>query len=197
MITFRSPVRADALQRPDRSYVLITPCRDEGAFIRRTLESVRAQTLPPAAWVVVDDGSTDQTPRILEECSRRLGYLRVVRRADRCRRSVGPGVVSAFYEGLASVELDRFDYLCKLDADLDLPPRYVETLIERMETNPRIGTCSGKPYFMNPRSGALVSEMIGDETSAGMTKFYRTECFRQVGFVQAVMWDGIDCHRCR
>ena len=31
-----------------------------------------------------------------------------------------------------------------------------------------------------------------------MTKFYRTECFEQIGgFVREVMWDGIDCHRCR
>jgi hypothetical protein len=31
-----------------------------------------------------------------------------------------------------------------------------------------------------------------------MTKFYRVECFREIGgFVPHVMWDGIDCHRCR
>ncbi len=40
--------------------------------------------------------------------------------------------------------------------------------------------------------------MIGDENSLGMTKFYRTSCFRQIGgFVREVMWDGIDGHRCR
>jgi hypothetical protein len=43
-----------------------------------------------------------------------------------------------------------------------------------------------------------VSEKCGDETSVGMTKFYRVECFREIGgFVRQVMWDGIDCHRCR
>jgi hypothetical protein len=34
--------------------------------------------------------------------------------------------------------------------------------------------------------------------SVGMTKFYRTSCFEEIGgFVPEVMWDGIDCHRCR
>jgi poly-beta-1,6-N-acetyl-D-glucosamine synthase len=164
--------------------------------MRRTLESVAAQTVPPASWVVVDDGSTDATPAILDEYSKKLPYLRVVRRADRGRRSVGPGVVEAFYAGLDTVDLDDFTYLCKLDLDLDLPPRYFELLIQRMEGDPRMGTTSGKPYF--ERDGALVPEVGGDEMSVGMTKFYRTACFREIGgFVREVMWDGIDCHRCR
>jgi glycosyltransferase involved in cell wall biosynthesis len=181
-----------------RRIVLVSPCRDEARYMRRTLDSVAAQTLQPALWVVVDDGSTDQTPRILEEYGARLPYLRVVRREDRGTRAVGPGVIEAFYAGLESVDLDDFEYLCKLDLDLELPPRYFQTLVERMEADPRLGTCSGKPYFPHPQTGALVSEACGDETSVGMTKFYRTECFRQIGgFVRQVMWDGIDNHRCR
>jgi glycosyltransferase involved in cell wall biosynthesis len=181
-----------------RRYVLISPCRDEAEHMRRTLDSVMAQTVPPALWIVVDDGSTDETPAILADYSSRVPYLRVVRRADRGKRSVGPGVIEAFYAGLESVTLDEFEYVCKLDLDLDLPPRYFERLMERMEANPRLGTTSGKPYFVAPRGGGLVAEVCGDEMSVGMTKFYRVKCFREIGgFVREVMWDGIDCHRCR
>jgi len=182
---------------PGRRYVLITPCRDEAAFARRTLESVVAQSVRPAQWVIVDDGSTDATPAILAEYAARFAFIRIVRREDRGRRSVGPGVVEAFYAGLETIDLTQFDYLCKLDLDLDLPPRYFELLMQRMEAEPRLGTCSGKPYY-RARNGRLVSEACGDETSVGMTKFYRVKCFRQLGgFVREVMWDGIDCHRCR
>lgn len=181
-----------------RRYVLISPCRDEAAYMRRTLDSVSAQSVPPSLWVVVDDGSTDETPAILADYATRLPYLRVVRRNDRGGRSVGPGVIDAFYEGLDTVKLDDFDYLCKLDLDLDLPKQYFERLMERMESDPRIGTTSGKPYFVDPKTGALVSELCGDEMSVGMTKFYRVDCFQEIGgFVRQVMWDGIDCHRCR
>ena len=39
---------------------------------------------------------------------------------------------------------------------------------------------------------------MGDEISGGQSKFYRMDCFREIGaFVEEVMWDVIDCHRCR
>jgi glycosyltransferase involved in cell wall biosynthesis len=184
--------------KPGPRYLVVSPCRDEAKHMRRTLESVAAQSVPPAAWVVVDDGSTDETPRILEEYALRLPFLRVVRIADRGRRAVGPGVVEAFYRGLAAVELEDFDYVCKLDMDLDLPLRYFEHLLRRMEEEPRLGCTSGKAWFQHPRTGALVREAIGDEVSVGASKFYRVACFREIGgFVREVMWDGIDCHRAR
>ncbi len=166
--------------------------------MRRTLDSLGRQTLPPLLIVAVDDGSTDQTPQILEQYRTRLPSLRVVRREDRGVRAVGPGVIEAFYAGLATVDLDEFDYLCKIDLDLELPDRYFEILVGRMEADARLGTCSGKPYYPHPTTGRPISEGTGDETSAGMTKLYRVECFRQIGgFVRQVMWDGIDNHRCR
>jgi glycosyltransferase involved in cell wall biosynthesis len=185
-------------QQAHRRYVLISPCRDEAAHMRRTLDTVAAQSVLPQLWVVVDDGSTDETPAILEEYAKKLPYLRVVRRTDRGRRAVGPGVIEAFYAGMEGVDLDECDYLCKLDMDLDLPPRYFELLMQRMERQPRLGTTSGKPWFIHPSSGEKVPEVCGDEMSVGMTKFYRVACFREIGgFVRQVMWDGIDCHRAR
>ena len=68
-------------------------------------------------------------------------------------------MIDAFYAGLATVDLDDFDYVCKLDLDLDLPPRYFERLIERMEADPRLGTSCGKPYFLRPRTGARAGDV--------------------------------------
>lgn len=181
-----------------KRYCLITPCRDEAAFARRALASVTSQTIPPARWVIVDDGSRDETPAIVEEYAARFPFITLVRRVDRGHRKVGAGVIEAFNEGLATVDLDDFEYICKFDLDLDVPSGYFEGLMARMEAEPRLGTTSGKPWFVHPRSGALVAEVCGDEMSVGMTKFYRTTCFREIGgFVSQVMWDGIDCHRAR
>ncbi len=178
-------------------YVIISPCRDEATHMRRTLDSVMRQSVPPDLWVIVDDGSTDETPAILAEYAARLPYLRIIRRENRGKRSVGPGVVEAFNVGFESIDAKAFDYLCKLDLDLELPGTYFEELIRRMRADQRLGTCSGKPYYPDS-DGRLVSEKCGDEMSVGMTKFYRMDCFRQIGgFVSEVMWDGIDCHRCR
>jgi len=197
-----SILSAETPERDIRSvssrYVVISPCRNEEEYLEHTLESVLAQTLRPTAWIIVDDGSTDSTPAILSDYATRYEFIRVVHKPDRGHRSVGPGVVEAFYAGLQTVELRQFDFLCKLDLDLVLPPRYFEILLSRMAANPRLGTCSGKPYYRHPKTGKLVSEGIGDEMSIGAAKLYRTECFRQIGgFVRSIMWDGIDCHRCR
>ena len=106
-------------------------------------------------------------------------------------------MIEAFYAGLDTVSLDDYGYLCKLDLDLDLPPRYFEILIDKLTADPRIGTCSGKAYFRNP-ARELESEHIGDEMSLGMTKLFSVACFEQIGgFVREVMWDGIDCHKAR
>jgi len=178
------------------SYVLISPCRDEAQYIRETLDTVIAQTRRPTRWVIVDDGSTDDTPAILSEYEQRHGWIQVVTRTNRGHRAVGPGVVDAFYAGYNQINPDDYDFICKLDLDLRLPPRYFEILIERMNSNPLIATCSGKSYV--EENGRLVAERHGDDTSLGMTKFYRVSCFKAVGgFVREVMWDGIDCHRCR
>lgn len=181
----------------DRSYLLITPCRDEAQYARRTLDSVVGQTILPKLWLIVDDGSKDQTPAILAEYARKYPWIKVLRREDRGFRKLGGGVIDAFYHGYDTLNPDEFAYSCKFDLDLDLPPEYFQRMIERMEGNSRLGTCSGKPYFPGP-DGRLISEKCGDENSVGMIKFYRTACFRQIGgYVRYLMWDGIDGHRCR
>ena len=185
------------MKRALPDYLLVSPCRDEAQFARRTLDSVLAQSHPPAAWVIVDDGSTDATPAILAEYAAREPRIRVLRREDRGRRSVGPGVIDAFYAGFEAAEPERYEYFCKLDLDLDLPPRYFELLLARMEADPRLATASGKPFYPS-QDGRLVSEACGDEMSVGMTKLWRRRAFEEVGgFVREVMWDGIDCHRAR
>ena len=177
-------------------YVLISPCRNEASFMRQTLDSVVVQSLTPTKWVIVDDGSTDETPAILAEYAARYQWISIVTRADRGHRAVGPGVVDAFYSGYQTIDRAEYDFVCKLDLDLLLPPRYFELLIQRMNSDPRIATCSGKSYIHD--KGHLVYERHGDDTSLGMTKFYRMDRFEAIGgFVREVMWDGIDCHLCR
>jgi glycosyltransferase involved in cell wall biosynthesis len=180
----------------ENRYVLISPCRNEAPFMRQTLDSVVGQSLRPAKWVIVDDGSTDETPGILAEYASRYEWISVVTRADRGHRAVGPGVIDAFYSGYQTIDRSEYDFVCKLDLDLHLPPRYFEILIQRMNADARIATCSGKSYIYE--GGNLVHERHGDDTSLGMTKFYRMDRFEKIGgFVREVMWDGIDCHLCR
>jgi len=180
-----------------RRVLLISPCRDEAEYLAITIESIAAQSVRPTRWVIVDDGSTDETPRILARAAEKYSFIQVVRREDRGKRSVGPGVIDAFYHGLSQVDLDDYDYVCKLDTDLEFKTRYFERALEHFERDPWLGTISGKLHLRNDR-GELEIERTGDENSVGPVKLFRTQCFKDIGgFVREVCWDGIDGHMAR
>ncbi len=181
----------------NNKYILISPCKDEGAYLEKTLRSIFNQTVKPTQWVIVDDGSTDNSLELINKYREKMPFIKVVSR-PKGERKVGAGVIHAFNDGLKQVDIENYDFLCKLDVDLDLPERYFELLLKRMDEDPRLGTCSGKAYYVHPQTQELKSELCGDEASVGMTKFYRRTCFEEIGgFVAEVGWDGYDCHRAR
>ena len=76
----------------NRRFLVISPVRDEGAFLQQTIDSMVAQTVRPTAWMIVDDGSTDDTPNIVERAATMHPWIRLHRRKDRGVRHVGGGV---------------------------------------------------------------------------------------------------------
>lgn len=179
-----------------RKYVVISPVRNEAEYLPTTIASMVAQTAGPSLWLIVDDGSSDETAAIARAAADEHDWIRVHVRADRGQRRVGGGVVEAFCDGLSQIHLDDYEYVCKLDGDLAFCPTYFEQLFERFEADPRLGTASGKSWLRV--RGELIPERTGDDFSQGQSKLYRVACFREIGgFVREVMWDGIDCHRCR
>ncbi|WP_425401101.1 glycosyltransferase [Aeoliella sp.] len=177
-------------------YLIVTPCRDEAEFLPRTIASVAAQTIQPKKWIIVDDGSTDSTPEILQEAAAQYSFIEVMRCDPSRKRNVGPGVIETFRAGLEQVELAEYDFLCKLDADLEFSPVYFERLLHEFASDPWLGTISGKTYLKDEHGER--EEHIGDENSVGAAKLYRRECFEEIGgFVPYVGWDAIDGHMCR
>lgn len=178
------------------AYVLISPCKDEAEYLERNLKSIESQTVKPAQWVIVDDGSSDDGMAIVARYQDRMPFIKVIRR-DSGARAVGGGVVRAFEEGLAAVDVD-YDFLCKFDVDLDMPPRYFEIMLQRMAEDPLLGTCSGKCYYIDEKTGGQIPDVHGDEQSVGPAKFYRRTCFEEMGgFRKDVGWDAFDCHLVR
>lgn len=176
--------------------LIVTAAKDEAEFIERTISSLENQTLRPTRWVIVNDGSSDVTGELADQAARKHDWITVIHRPAGTQRRVGPGVVEAFYVGLDSQSIADFDYVMKMDADIEIQPRYFELMIRQFDENSRLGTASGKCW--TPVDGRLVPERTGDQFSHGVAKLFRTECFQQIGgFVREVMWDGIDCHRCR
>jgi glycosyltransferase involved in cell wall biosynthesis len=176
--------------------VIISPVRDEEAFLEGTIQSMANQTLQPVEWLIVNDGSTDRTPEILEKAAKEYPWIHIENKPDRGARAVGPGVVEAFYYGYERLWTKDYDFICKLDGDIEFPSQYFETLVECFQSDRYLGAASGKPYL--EEHGTLVEERTSDNMVAGMMNFYRRECFEAIGgFVREVHWDGIAYHRAR
>ena len=176
--------------------LVISPVKDEAKYLERTIHSMVAQEVRPTRWIIVDDGSSDRTGPIADAAAAKHDWIEVVHRVGTAQRRVGPGVIEAFYDGLSHADISEFDFICKLDGDLEFQPGYFAEMFRRFAANPRLGTASGKAYI--PIRDQFVLERSSDEISHGIAKLYRRECFEEIGgFVREVMWDGIDCHRCR
>jgi glycosyltransferase involved in cell wall biosynthesis len=175
-------------------YVIVTPVRDEAAHLAVTADSLVAQTITPAQWVVVDDGSTDGTGDIARRSAAQHPWVTVVERADRGFRAPGGGVMEAFHDGFAAVTVTDWDFLVKLDGDVLLEPDYFEQCLARFDANPRLGIGGGA--FHNP-VGAGSDEYAEERTPVfhvrGATKIYRRACWDAIGgLIRTTGWDTYD-----
>src|SRR5260370_19065602 len=109
-----------------RAYIIITPVRKEGRHLQQTVDSVASQTLRPQKWIIVNDGSTDNTGQLIDAAAARYPWIKTVHREDRGFRRAGGGVIEAFYDGYKIIESDPWEYLIKLDGDLSFPPDYFD-----------------------------------------------------------------------
>jgi glycosyltransferase involved in cell wall biosynthesis len=170
--------------------VVISPCRDEEQFVQLTLNSVVNQTLRPHLWIIVDDGSRDQTAAIVGRYAETYPWIQLVRRRRGGPRQLGPGVVSAFNAGLAALGNEPFDVIAKLDSDTEFGPETFAAVMAHFD-DPRVGMASGNTYLLTGEK--LVFEGYAAYHVPGNAKFYRRACFRDIGGLQPVYgWDVID-----
>ena len=171
-------------------YVLITPAHNEEAFIQKTLDSMVAQTLLPERWVIVDDGSTDQTPEIVETYAKRYPWIQLVIRPQRLDRSFA-GKVHAFNAGLARVQSLEFDVVGNLDADLSFEPDYLEFLMLKFSEDPKLGV-AGTPFTEDGGYDTARDSFEGENHVAGGCQLFRRKCFEDVGGYVPNKAGGID-----
>jgi len=160
-------------------YVIITPVRDEETYLPEVLESMVRQTVRPAEWVIVDDGSKDKTGAIADQAAAQHSWIRVVHRGDRGYRKWGAGIIEAFYDGFHALAVRDWDFMCKLDGDLSFEPDYFASAIEKFAANPKIGIGGGVLYHF--ADGVKETEAHPVFHVRGGVKIYRRECWDALG----------------
>ncbi|MHC5053302.1 MAG: glycosyltransferase family A protein [Planctomycetota bacterium] len=167
-------------------YCLITPARNEAAHLARTADAVAAQTAPPLRWVIVDDGSDDDTGRIAEEYAARVAFVSVVRRPVRRPGPAGGGgagfasKVFAFERGRAELGALAYDFVGNLDADVSFGPRFFERLLAEFGRDPSLGVAGG--WVREPgREGPRPRFGNAERDVAGAVQLFRRACFDGIG----------------
>ena len=173
------------------TYVVVTPCRDELEHLPGTIESMIAQEVRPAQWVIVDDGSTDGSGELLDRYAAEHDWIVPVHRDDRGHRLNGSGVMDAVHAGLDRIVVDDWEYLVKLDADLTFAPDYFRQCFAEFDGDDRLGIGGG--VVLSEVDGRLLEEKHPDFHVRGATKIYRRGCWTDIGGLHPVKgWDTLD-----
>jgi glycosyltransferase involved in cell wall biosynthesis len=171
-------------------YVLVTPARNEDAFIEKTLQSVVKQTVLPLRWVIVDDGSTDRTGAIADRYAAQHPWIEVVHRPVRKERSFAAKVHSfdAGYERLKGLD---FEVIGNLDGDISFEPDHLEFLLERFAEDPRLGV-AGTIFKEDGGYSSDADSFEGQNHVAGQCQIFRRRCFEDIGGYVPHHAGGID-----
>lgn len=174
------------------SYTLVTPVHDEIENLPRIAAAIEAQTVLPTRWVIVDDGSTDETPSYARALVKRLAWVRFVELPAHGLARGGP-IVRSFTRGLDEVDTTA-DIIVKLDADVSMESDHFERLLGAFEANPKLGMASGSAYELVQ---GRWEQRFGTGTSVwGAVRAYRRGCLEDVlPLEQRMGWDSVDEHK--
>jgi cellulose synthase/poly-beta-1,6-N-acetylglucosamine synthase-like glycosyltransferase len=171
-------------------YVLLTAAYNEEEHIEETMRSVVAQTVRPAIWVIVSDGSTDRTDVIIRQYMADCDFIRFVRREKDGSRGFASKVF-ALRDGLQMLELGESRFIGHLDGDVSFDRFYFSSLLAKFSEDPGLGIAGGG-----------IAEKIGGkfrqrrenrvESVPGAVQMFRYECYRDVGELLPIEYGGED-----
>jgi biofilm PGA synthesis N-glycosyltransferase PgaC len=172
------------------TYAIVTPVRNEAGNIRRIADSLAQQNVQPVAWVVVDTGSTDETPALAAELAREHDWILVSTLEGAQDLARGGPITRAFELGYATLD-PKPDVVVKLDADTSFEPGYFERLVAEFAADPRLGMASGTCHELE--AGEWRERHVTGSTVWGASRCYRRECLADVLPLERRMgWDGVD-----
>jgi biofilm PGA synthesis N-glycosyltransferase PgaC len=173
---------------PLPTYVLITPARNEEAFIELTIKSMIAQTVRPLKWIIASDGSTDRTDQIVSQYAAQHDWIELVRLPERRGRDFG-GKVFTFNAGCDRVKNLQYDIIGNLDADMSFEPGLFGFLMQKFAENPRLGV-AGAPFTEG--KGTYDFRFSSVEHVSGACQMFRRQCFESIGGYVPMKGGGID-----
>jgi biofilm PGA synthesis N-glycosyltransferase PgaC len=140
---------------------VLVPCHNEGAVVRETMHQLSQLDYPCYEVIAINDGSTDNTGDVLEECRHKHNMLRVVTLATNQGKAVALK---------AGTICSNSEYVVCVDADAFLGKEALRYIVWHFISSPRVGAVTGNPRIRN-RSSLLGKIQVGEySTIVGMIK---------------------------
>jgi glycosyltransferase involved in cell wall biosynthesis len=171
------------------SYILITPVRNEAAYIQKTIKAVISQTVTPERWLIVSDGSTDRTDEIVESYARSIDFIELVR-IDRGERRNFGSKVKAFRFGYDMIKNEEYDFLGILDADVSFNEKYYESILSKFVADENLGIAGGQKY--DTTGNGFYKVPTASISVAGPFQLFRRKCFEDTGGFTPIPLGGED-----
>jgi glycosyltransferase involved in cell wall biosynthesis len=172
------------------SYVLVTPARNEEAYIEKTIKSVISQTILPKKWVIVSDGSIDRTDEIVYTYSKIYSFVQLVHIEEQKKRDFG-SKVDALNKAYNKLKYIEYEFIGNLDADISLDPYYYESVIKKFQRNAKLGIAGG--FIFEKNNGKFKTRPSNSIRSvAGAIQMFRRECYESIGGLSPIEIGGED-----
>jgi len=172
-------------------YVLITAAYNEGTHIGATIDAVLMQSVTPRKWVIVSDGSNDNTDAIIKRYAEQNNFIEYIRRE---KEGTLPGFVSkvyAIHTGFKAISGTSYRFIGILDADITFGSDYYERVIGKLQEDKRLGIAGG--FIYEPRVGVFKSRPSNTRASvAGAIQLFRKECYEAIGGHAPLPYGGED-----
>ena len=181
----------------ESSFLLITPVKNEERYIGDCIDSVVGQSVVPALWVIVNDGSTDGTADIVKKRTEGHPWIEFMEmeKGDRdlgihyseiCIKGFDRAIERAQEKGMA------WKFIGLVDGDISLDPDYFEQLMERFGTNEKLGIASGvlrEPARIPGEAGKEVK--VRADRPVGGARLWRKLCFRDAPYISTFAPDSV------
>lgn len=172
------------------TYAVVTPARNEAANLCQLAVCLAEQDRPPLEWVIVDNGSTDDTADVAAELAASSSWTQALFAPGEANPTRGAPVARAFAAGVAALT-SHADVVVKVDADITFERDYFDRLIGEFERDATLGIASGTCYELD--DGEWRARHVTAGRARGASRAFRRECLDSVlPLEERIGWDGID-----
>lgn len=170
--------------------LLITPARNEARHIEGLLRSMVAQKVHPNKWIIVNDGSTDETAEIIGRYTSAHEWIQRLDMPVHRERSFA-AKANNFNAACKSAGWHDFDVVGNIDADVTFEPDFLEFLLQKFAEDPTLGV-AGTPFLEEGGYDSSADSFEGENYVSGQCQLFRQKCLEEVGGYVPNKAGGVD-----